>query len=643
MIYEVYIQRQLNGETTNELLYYPNDESFSLLNSKLETALNEAGSFECDVPKSNLRYADIDESCLRSAMIQVLKDGIEIFYGEIREVTQNFDFTKHLYVVGELAFLFDSIQPQHKYQDTPTNMFYALIANHNSQVEDRKKFIARNVLVEDPNDYIYHFTNREDTLSALREKMCDTLNGFLRISKSNGQRYLDLIPLSAYGEYCTQEIQFGENMLDYSANYSANDIATCVIPLGVRLDDNQRTSDAIDGLDEYLTIKGTEVDENHAHESDDFVYIQSAVNKFGWVRVVKSWDDVTLPGNLKSKAVQWLTDAQYSKMELELNAVDLSMLDHNIDSFEVGDTVHCWAEPYNMDTTFPVRKKTIYLNDLSKNFITLSNTEVQKSYTSQQSQAVNSIKDEIPETFTILQESKIKALEMLLDETQGGNVVYEYHYNSDGKAESIEAINICDEKTIEASSKRWRWSQNGLGYMYRSDITQEWQGPLVAMTADGAINADRITTGTLNANKVKVNGKIEATSGFIGTSNNNGWNIGSADIHKGVTGIDDILHNGTYVGTDGIRNQKNGEWTRISGGVIATNGVIAAGSFVCNASGGNITSGDNGHVYSGKAYQTKANDGNTYSGYTGTVTLVVEGKGISIRTINGIVVAMAQV
>lgn len=500
MIYEVYIHRQVNGVTVEELLYYPNDETYSLLNAKLETALNEAGSFECDIPKNNLRYEDVNEDCLRSAMIQVLKDGVEIFYGEVREVTQNFDFTKHLYVVGELAFLFDSIQPQKVYQDTPENMFRALIAEHNSQVEDRKKFTARNVYVTDPNNYVYHYTNREDTLTDLREKLCNTLDGFLRITKVSGERMLDLVPLTGpngYGHECTQEIQFGENMLDYSANYTANDIATCVIPLGARLDDDNRTADAVAGLDEYLTIKGTSEDENHAHADDDFVYIQRAVNKFGWVRVVKNWDDVTVKENLKTKAVAWLTDAQYSKMELELNAVDLSMLDHNIDTFEIGDTVHCWAEPYNMDTTFPVRKKTIYLNDLSKNFITLSNTEVSKSYTSQQSNAVNELKDEIPETFGLLEEARKKALSMLLDETQGGHVVFEYHYNSEGVADYVEAISVCDQATIDASLKRWRWSENGFGYMWRTSTSAQWQGPSVAMTADGAINASRITTGTL--------------------------------------------------------------------------------------------------------------------------------------------------
>ena len=632
MIYEVYLN--------DNLLYYPNDDSYSIINSKLETALNEAGSFECDIPQNNMRYTDFDNGQqLRSGVITVLKDGVEIFCGEVREVTQNFDFTKHIYAVGELAYLFDSIQPQAKYQGTISDMFSALLTNHNNQVETRKQFQMGNVLVTDPNGYIYHFTNREDTLTDIREKLCNTLDGYLKIRKVSGVKYLDLIPLSSYGSYCTQEIQFGENMLDYSANYTANDIATCVIPLGERFDEDHRTADAIEGLDEYLTIKGTTTDSYHAQTNDDFVYIQSAVNTFGWVRVVKHWDDVTIAENLKTKAEEWLTSAQYAKLELNLSAVDLALLNSDIESFEVGDTVHAWAEPYNMDTTFPVRKKTIYLNDLSKNNIVLSNTETSKSYTSQVSDAVSQVRDDIPQTFTLLEESRNTALNMLLSETQGGYVVNEYHYDSNGKADYIEAINICDNKTINLSLSRWRWSYNGLGFLKRNSTSDPWPTSSipVAITNDGKINASQILTGTLDADTVRVHGKIEATSGYMGTESL-GWNIGAKDIHNGPTSMSDST-GGMYVGVDGIRTNgtgnMNGAYTTISGGVITSNQLMTAYGF--------YTAGNNS-----QAFMSTSNGGtvgsnkyivNGIDGASGIISWVdtVQRKAFGLGVTNGIV------
>lgn len=627
MIYEVYIN--------DNLLYYPNEDEYAVFNAKLETALNEAGSFECDIPKNNIRYSDFDNGQqLRSGIITVLKEGVEIFCGEVREVSQNFDFTKHIYAVGELAYLFDSIQPQAKYQGTVEAMFTSMLSYHNSQVENRKKFTKGQVLVTDNNNYVYHFTNREDTLSAIRDKLCDTLNGYLRIRKVGTTKYLDLIPLANYGRYCQQEIQFGENMLDYSENYTANNIATCVIPLGERFDEDKRTAAAVDGLDEYLTIKGTSVDAYHTNTNNDYVYIQSAVNRFGWVRVVKHWDDVTVAENLKAKAEQWLQEAQYAHMALELSAVDLSLINSDIESFEVGDTVHCWAEPYGMDTTFPVQKKTIYLNDLSKNYIVLSNEMSTKSYTSQQSKAVSELKEEIPQISPVLEQSRAQALAMLLDETQGGHVVYEYHYNLAGEADYIEAINVCDAPTIKDSIKRWRWSRNGFGYMYRSSSGTEtvppWTGPLVALTADGAINASRITTGSLNCDRLNggtINGQTISGGTITGTTITGGTitsEKGSArlSIGNGALTATSLIQAGSLAAVNGGSIQTTGS---ISGGTLTTTGAITAGASI--GAGGGISAKGAITTTTG---QIRTSDGNISTGSGSIIT-----SGGDLYTLNG--------
>ena len=204
-------------------------------------------------------------------MIQVLQNEKEIFYGEVREITDNIDFTKHIYAVGELAFLFDSIQPQKVYQCSPLQMFTEIINIHNSQVEQKKQFKVGEVSVTDANDYVYHFTNREDTLTVLRDKLCTPLNGYLKITKVNGERYINLVPIERYGKHCTQEIQFGENLLDYSANSTSVNIATSVIPIGAMIEEENRTSKAVKGLDEYVTIVGTAVDDYHKNTDDDYV------------------------------------------------------------------------------------------------------------------------------------------------------------------------------------------------------------------------------------------------------------------------------------------------------------------------------------------------------------------------------------
>ena len=600
MIYEVYLD--------GNLLYYPNDETYAILNSTLQLALNEAGSFEFDIPTYNLRYNDFK---LRKSMIQVLQNGEEIFYGEVREVKVNADFTKHVYAVGELAFLFDSIQPQGRYLTSPLDAVTEIIAKHNAQVEDRKKFKISHIDVTDNDNQIYFYTNGEDTLSIIRQKICDVLDGYIHITKdTSGERYISIVPLSYFGQ-CTQEIQFGENLLDYSCNMSASDIATCVVPRGVKLEETQRTADAVEGLDEYLTIKGTTTDYYHKNTDDIFVQLDEAIANFGYVRVLKTWDDVTIAENLKTKAIEWLKSAQYEAMTLELKALDMAQFDVNIDTFNLGNSVRIWALPYGMDTRLPVRKKTIYLQDLQRNEVVLGNT-VRQSFTSQASGAVEQLKQEIPEETNMLEQSMANAMAMLNDPSKG---YVTYVFDEDGNRTEIW---IADNKDASLVTKKWVLNSSGFGYMYLEDGV--WKSS-IAITMDGVINANFIRAGVLtgleinNGNKTfhvdkdgnmtatnaDITGKINATSGKI-----SGFTIGnyapsnSAELKYEYDIRNYIrLAGGSWGGS--LICGHNGEYSSVSGEGVYTTGNMSARNYYV-MEGDNTYQGQDTEVFSVKAY-----------------------------------------
>ena len=460
-------------------------------------------------------------------MIRVLQNEREIFYGEVREITDNLDFTKHIYAVGELAFLFDSIQPQKVYQCSPLQMFTEIINIHNSQVEQKKQFKVGEVSVTDANDYVYHFTNREDTLTVLRDKLCTPLNGYLKITKVNGERYINLVPIERYGKHCTQEIQFGENLLDYSANSTSVNIATSVIPIGAMLEEENRTSKAVKGLDEYVTIVGTAVDDYHKKTDDDYVINDAAVSQFGHIRVTKEWPDVNSPEILREKATEWIKQTQFADLILNVSAFDRNLSDVNIDSFDLGDIVSVWAVPFGMESvTFPVQKKTIYMNDITKNYIVLGN-KFQKSYTSQASTAVEKIKEEIPEISPLLQMAKDNAVTLLTDPTKG---YVSYIFDKDGNRTEIW---ISDNKDSTKATRKWVWNSSGLGYLHLEN--GEWKSD-VAITMDGAIVADIITTGTMLADRIKggifeVGGTGFAKDGIINVKNNKDSIIVTLDVN----------------------------------------------------------------------------------------------------------------
>ena len=460
-------------------------------------------------------------------MIRVLQNEKEIFYGEVREITDNIDFTKHIYAVGELAFLFDSIQPQKVYQCSPLQMFTEIINIHNSQVEQKKQFKVGEVSVTDANDYVYHFTNREDTLTVLRDKLCTPLNGYLKITKVNGERYINLVPIERYGKHCTQEIQFGENLLDYSANSTSVNIATSVIPIGAMIEEENRTSKAVKGLDEYVTIVGTAVDDYHKKTDDDYVINDAAVSQFGHIRVTKEWPDVNSPEILREKATEWIKQTQFADLILNVSAFDRNLSDINIDSFDLGDIVSVWAVPFGMESvTFPVQKKTIYMNDITKNYIVLGN-KFQKSYTSQASTAVEKIKEEIPEISPLLKQAKDTAMAMLTDPSKG---YVSYIFDEDGNRTEIW---ISDNMNSSKATRKWVWNSSGLGYFYKENDV--WKTN-VAITMDGSIVADIITTGTMLADRIRggtleVGGTKFAKDGIISVKNNQDSIIVTLDVN----------------------------------------------------------------------------------------------------------------
>ncbi|MCI9154116.1 MAG: hypothetical protein HFH20_10135 [Ruminococcus sp.] len=463
-------------------LYYPQDEEYTASDPVVKLQLNDSGTLDLGVPVCNPEYDNIKN---RISMVQVLKNGKEIFYGEVREAEKDFYRTKQVYAVGELAFLYDSVQPQAVYHDlTSRQMLETWLNIHNSQVEDKKKFYVGIVTVHDSNDSLYRFTNQETTLDAIREKLCEKLNGYLRIRKENGKRYLDLVTLEEYGKICEQPIEFGDNLLDYSENISASDLYTCVIPKGARLEESP-----IEGLEAYVDIKSV-------NDGKDYVYSPEAVSVYGWNRCVVSWDDVTLPENLKKKAEAWLKDAQYETMVLNLTAADLSILDADMENFELGDFIHVYSRPHGMDRAFPVQTLELHLQDPSKDNLQLG-TSVKLSYTDQNKgnyQAVEQELDNIRQTTSWMQSAIDNATAMMTG-SKGGYKISEY--DEDGRWLRDLYMNAPNK---EDASMVMQINMNGIGFSRTG-----FEGPyLNAWTIDGVFMGEFIKAGSVTAEKLSV-------------------------------------------------------------------------------------------------------------------------------------------
>lgn len=483
----------LNGQT----LYHPNSEDCIILSAVLHESLNDAGYMELGVPFNNPLYDDLQE---RQSEIVVYKDNNAIWYGQIRDISVDFNKTKTAYVVGEAGYLNNTVQPQREIKNTKRGVLEAFISQHNAMSETSKRFYV-GIVGANATKQIRVVTDWEYTLDAIRKYICEE-EEYFRIRHIDDKRYIDIMPLDNYGKRSEQTIMFGDNLLDYAEESSGEGIATACIPLGSKIEESK-----IEGYDNYLTCEA-------ANGGKNYVSIPAAVNTMGWITKVVHFNVLNTPEALVTAGMNYLKSAQYAKLSLKLSAVDLSILEADIDGYSVGDYVRALCEPMGMDAWLPIRSKDTDILNLANNVITVG-SEITKTFTEKQSENYEQLEELMPNKDSILEQAKKNASAIINGAGKNGYVVM--HQNEKGV---VTEILIMDTPDIDTAKKVWRWNDGGFGYSKTG-----YNGTYgTAITMDGAIVADYITSGKMSANYIKggtleVGGNGYAKDGVITVKN----------------------------------------------------------------------------------------------------------------------------
>lgn len=454
-------------------------EELALISPVVTLEENKAGSFTFTIPPTHPQYDVIQK---RKTIVDVYQDEELIFSGVCVEESKDFYNQKKIYCEGELTFFNDSIQRPARYQGVNVReLLESYINIHNAQVEENKKFTVGIVTVKDNNDYIYCYTNYNSTMTELKEDLVDDLGGFFRVRHTDGVRYLDYLAESQNTN--SQIIQIGGNLMDFTSNIDSSEIATAIIPLGCQIEESQ-----VEGLEARLTI-------SDVNDGKDYVYSQDAVNTYGWIFKTVEWNDVTVASTLKSKGEKYLADIQFENMVIEAKAVDLHLTDQDIEQFKLSDQIRVVSRPHGLDRYFRLTKMTINLNNPENTTVTLGTNEklTLSAKTNKVNEEIKKAIDSIIPASSILKSAMENATQMIKNSMNGYITTV---VNEDGTPKELL---IMDTSSIDTATKVWRWNINGLGYSSTGyNGTYE-----LAMTMDGSIVADRITTGTMFADRIK--------------------------------------------------------------------------------------------------------------------------------------------
>lgn len=300
---------------------------------------------------------------------------------------------------------------------------------------------------------------------------------------------------------------------------------------------------------------------------------------------------------LRAAAEQYMSDHNIGVPEVSLNVSfvqleqtqeykDLALLER----VELCDTVTVIFERLGVNATAQVTSTVYNVLIDAYDSVTIGNVRKNVAMTiAEQAQEIAKGPD-----LTALQAAVIEATELITG-NQGGYVVI--HSSTGGK--TPDEILIMDQPDIESAVQVWRWNKSGLGYS-----SSGYNGPYgLAMTIDGKINADFITTGGMDAARITAgilqskDGRflIDLTANTISMKNKSGVSVFSFDGNGNLT-------------ISGTIYASAGEFT---GKITANSGKIAG--FTIN--GNNLTG--NGVTLYGNTYGKLTLGAVDIEGYTG--------------------------
>jgi phage minor structural protein len=289
--------------------------------------------------------------------------------------------------------------------------------------------------------------------------------------------------LNSIGRDRGVNIRYGKNLIGIEEDLQMNDVATRIMPLGAEglmLPEKYIDSPLINN---YTNPKITKIE-------------------FSSIKVNEQ--------TTQEEAFQMLRDA-VSQL-YNVNKVDMPKVNYKVDFVELSKTEeykkYAVLETVYIGDTVTVKHEKIGINIKAKvikykwNCLVNKYTDIElgnfkdniSGSISTLRKAISSINNTLDGMdISILEKAKENATE-LISNGLGGYVV-----------KNRDEILIMDTDDVNTAQKVWRWNKNGLGYS-----STGYNGIYgLAITADGAIVADFITTGKFNASLIKA-GTIDA-------------------------------------------------------------------------------------------------------------------------------------
>ena len=340
--------------------------------AKLTNNLNNPSYLDFDMAPGHALYGDVEE---RAGLVELFWDGEELFAGQVASIETDMQGTKTVSCEGVMAWLGDTVVRPYSTvageqgltaPSSVDGLLQWYVDQHNAHTLDPSKHFSVGVnqgACLDANNYIYRASSQlPATLDEVREKIVDSLGGYLEARREGGTNYLDLY--ADVHEANAQVVDFGVNITDFAEASDSADQYTAVRPSGATPEPEDGSSDedrkpiTISGLPDGTTEYDSDV-----MKRGDVVYSESAVARYGYREEAWSNTDCTTEKGLLRSAVAHLNKVAEPKLTVTVKAVDLSLFMDGYDHLRVGQAVRVRSAPHGVDEYLTVNSIALDLQD----------------------------------------------------------------------------------------------------------------------------------------------------------------------------------------------------------------------------------------------------------------------------------------
>ena len=238
-------------------------------------------------------------------------------------------------------------------KETLTEFFCRILMSHNSQVEPIKRIWPGTVDVDGMDEKKqFNAESISDSRSAIENGILKEYDGFLRLRYVGDDAFLDFV--KDYDLECTQLVQVGVNIEELTYTEDTDNLFSVLLPLGKN--------------------NGTIANVN---DGSIFIEVPEYIQKYGRIVLIKQWSDLSDANAVKEEAEKYIQKRCIGiPIRMEVKAIDMHILDSNVDAITLGAAVEVYAPSRGIDVKKYVLKYTMDLQSPENNQYTIGDYEI---------------------------------------------------------------------------------------------------------------------------------------------------------------------------------------------------------------------------------------------------------------------------